>query len=55
MINELEKRIKSSKSFDIIKHESLIIKKLYELESKIKNNGNINLILDKFVIEVGRL
>lgn len=55
MISELEKRIKSSKSFDIIKHESLIIKKLYELESKIKNNGNINLILDKFVIEVGRL
>lgn len=50
------KYIKSnSNNFDIINRENKIIMLVIELISNIKKNGNIGLLLDKFVIEVGRL
>ena len=50
-----KKYIKCSTSFDIIKKESSIFKLIVELESNIMHNGNMNLLFDRFVIEIGRL
>ncbi len=55
LVNEERKFINSQNIFDIIKKEEQIIKLIYELESNIRKNGNISLLFDKFVIEVGRL
>lgn len=55
LINIEKKYINTKNSFDIIKKEEIIIKKLYELESNIRKMANINLSFDKFVIEVGRV
>ena len=53
---ELEKKyIDTQVSFDIINNENEILKKLYNLDSNIRINGNINLLFDKFLIEVSRL
>lgn len=55
LVNEERKFINTQNIFDIIKKEEQIIKLIYELESNIRKNGNISLLFDKFVIEVGRL
>ena len=52
----LEKKyINTLTNFDIIKKENILLSKLYELLTKIVINCNINLLLDKFIIEVSRL
>lgn len=55
LVNEERKFINTQNIFDIIKKEEQIIKLIFELESNIRKNGNISLLFDKFVIEVGRL
>jgi len=55
LVNVEKKYIETLSDFDIINKESIIIKKIFELICNIKKNGNINLLLDKFVIEVSRL
>ena len=55
LVKEERKFINSQNIFDIIKKEEQIIKLIYELESNIRKNGNVSLLFDKFVIEVGRL
>lgn len=55
-LSSIEKKyIESISDFDIMKRESYILKKLYNLISNIKKNGNVNLLLDEFIIEVSRL
>ena len=55
VINEEKKYINSNSNFDIIVKENKILKMLYNLLSKASNNCNINLLLDRFLIEVSRL
>ena len=55
LVEQEKKYINEQTDFDIIKKESLILKKIYELEEKIHNNANVNLMLDRFLLEVGRL
>lgn len=55
LVNEERIFINTQNIFDIIKKEEQIIKLIFELESNIRKNGNISLLFDKFVIEVGRL
>ena len=50
-----QKYINSVDNFDIIKLENLILLKIFEIKSNLNNNCNFNLLLDKFIIEVGRL
>ncbi|MBO4600877.1 MAG: hypothetical protein J5634_01415 [Bacilli bacterium] len=55
IISIQKKYINTQTNFDIIKKESLLLSKLYDLISKISGNCNINLLMDKFLIEVSRL
>ena len=54
-IDEHKKYINTLSNFDIIKKENEILKLLVDLKSNVNRNGNINLLLDKFILEVGRL
>ena len=52
----LEKNyIDKQTNFDIIKKENEVLKMMYNLSLKVYKNCNINLLLDRFVIEVSRL
>lgn len=52
----IEKKIISdNKNFDIIKKEGRILELIYDTESNIRKNCNITLMLDRFLIEVGRI
>lgn len=55
LVDVEKKYIETLSSFDIIKKESIILKKIFNLISNIKKNGNINLLFDKLIIEVSRL
>jgi len=55
VIFQEKKYINSQKNSDIICKENQILKKLYEVLSKVNSNCNINLLMDKFVLEVSRL
>ena len=55
IISIQKKYINTQTNFDIIKKESLLLSKLYDLIPKISGNCNINLLMDKFLIEVSRL
>ena len=55
IITEEKKYINSNLNFDIIVKENKILKMMYEILSKVRSNCNINLLLDKFLIEVSRL
>ena len=54
-VDKEKKYINELSDFDIIKKEGNILKLVFVLEEKIHNNANINLMLDKFLLEVGRL
>ena len=55
LVDVEKKSIINEINFDIIMKKEKIIKLLYNLESSVRKMANINLSLDKFVIEVGRL
>lgn len=55
LVLKIQNFVSKQDNFDIIKKNEIIIKMIVEMESKIRRNGNINLLLDKFIIEVGRL
>lgn len=55
VIFEYKKYIDTLDNFDIIKRENLILKLILDFKSNINKNCNVNLLLDKLVIEVGRL
>ena len=55
VIFQLKKYIDTLNNFDIIKKENEILKLIIDLKSNINRNCNINLLLDKLIIEVGRL
>ena len=54
-VDKEKKYINELSDFDIIKKEGNILKLVFVLEEKIHNNANINLMLDRFLLEVGRL
>ena len=55
LISESQKYINSLDNFDIIKKENEILKLITNFKVNINSNCNINLLLDKLMIEVGRL
>jgi hypothetical protein len=55
LIVELKKYISTLDNFDIIKKENCILKMIIDMKSNINKNCNVNLMLDKLIIEVGRL
>ena len=55
LVNIIKKSIINEVNSDIITKKEKIIKLLYNLESNVRKMANVNLSLDKFVIEVGRL
>ena len=55
VIEKIEKYINTIDNFDIIKKENEILKLIVDFKANINKNCNINLLLDKLVIEVGRL
>ena len=54
-IEQIKKYVNTIDNFDIIKKENEILKLIVEFKANINKNCNINLLLDKLVIEVGRL
>ena len=54
-IDNLKNYISTLDNFDIIKKENEVMKLIIDMKSNINRNCNINLMLDKLVIEVGRL
>lgn len=55
VIDELKNNINSNDNFDIIRKENEILKLIIDMKSNINRNCNINLLLDKLILEVGRL
>lgn len=55
VIDEIKNYINTQDNFDIIKKENEILKLVIDMKSNINRNCNTNLLLDKLVIEVGRL
>jgi DNA polymerase III delta prime subunit len=55
LIVEIKNYINTSDNFDIIKKENNLLKMVTDTKSNINKNCNVNLMLDKLIIEVGRL
>ena len=55
LIMEIKNYIITLNNFDIIKKENKILMLVLDFKSNINRNCNINLMLDKLVLEVGRL
>ena len=55
VIDEIKNYINTLDNFDIIKKENEILKLIIDMKSNINKNCNTNLLLDKLIIEVGRL
>lgn len=55
LIVEIKNYINTLDNFDIIKKENNLLKMVIDMKSNINKNCNINLMLDKLIIEVGRL
>lgn len=55
VIYQQKNYINTIDNFDIIKKENMILKLIVDLKSNVNRNCNINLLLDKLIIEVGRL
>lgn len=55
VIDEIKNYINTLYNFDIIKKENEILKLVIDMKSNINKNCNTNLLLDKLIIEVGRL
>ena len=55
VIDKIKNYINTLDNFDIIKKENEILKLVVEMKSNINKNCNTNLLLDKLIIEVGRL
>lgn len=55
VIDKINNYINTLDNFDIIKKENEILMLVIDIKSNINRNCNINLMLDKLIIEVGRL
>ncbi|MBR5662093.1 MAG: hypothetical protein IKX00_00400 [Bacilli bacterium] len=55
VIDKIKNYISTLNNFDIIKKEYEILKLIIDMKSNINRNCNVNLLLDKLIIEVGRL